>query len=156
MTDAKSSIPPIMKWSAVRGRPLWMLIYIVRLLFMTAFVTGLRGIGLLVIVDSPIKPDLGSGIARIFFVLVAGGVALLIRNANLRLYAVIEVFVGLLLAWSLNKPGPDERTRIAILAGAVYVMVRGFDNYQRGHRAAKEKAAKEKADATSLMSPNSK
>jgi len=49
--------------------------------------------------------------------------------------------VGITIAWGLNQPGPDDRTRIPMLAGAVYVMVRGFDNFQQGQRAAKEMAA---------------
>jgi len=42
-----------------------------------------------------------------------------------------------------------------MLAGAVYVMVRGFDNFQQGQRAAKEKAAARRPLTTPNTASNS-
>jgi len=92
-----------MKWSDVKGRPHYMIVYVIGWLLNAALLIAVLGFGLLVIVGSPISPFLGNRIAHMLFVVLAAAVALTMRDANRRLYAIVEMSVGITIAWGFES-----------------------------------------------------
>jgi uncharacterized membrane protein len=116
------------------GRILMAVLWVVMALIIVAFLfVGLWG---------TIMPNNQRGpweqMWRFPLVLFAAGIAWALREGARRTYALIEILVGLVIAYSLKDPTLDLRTRLATLASAVYVIIRGFDNLAIGIRMARE------------------
>ena len=84
---------------------------------------------------------------------VVGGALYLFRQFFRRSYGALEVMIGCGTAHyaATQFTAVDERSTL-LLASALYVIVRGIDNFMQGHRAAKDLAAAQaKQDEAALV-----
>lgn len=85
----------------------------------------------------PLKPNLVQTVAGVGAVLLAGIAAFALRLWLRRIYGMAEVLFALVVAWNALSASNQLSTfqALIVLVSAVYLVVRGLDNWLQGVKA---------------------
>jgi hypothetical protein len=141
-SDFDEDFGPTQEWTRrdvlvfrVVTSPIWLLVFI---FFALLFSLSLWPFLLIGIWSSAYDTLQASWVARIFAfgaLMLLGWGMYKLREANRQIYGIGEICVGSSMCWfGVNAATPNALPSIIAMAGGVYVIVRGLDNYAQGKK----------------------